>query len=143
VSSLFVVCCLIACSCSHFSALLFVCLLVSCRVRITALIDATYALWTICKYYLIQPVKAVIGNKSGAGSSHSTHTLPSPGGGRASGGHGARSAPSLKLDMQLIAPNRGGKLTLLPPPHPTTGYEGWQIEQYVSVISASVLRCCH
>lgn len=75
------------------------------RVRILTLIDCTYALWNVFKYSLTPPIQAIVGGKESKTSS---------------------ANPKLE-ESTLDSPH--------PPPvtpHPTSGYEGFTMEQYVS-----------
>ena len=88
------------------------------RCRLNALIDVTYALWNIFRYCIIPPPKpttappAVKSPKGYQSPLLSFHT--------------AGSTMSLNSPMKLPEDRSMTK------PHPVTGYEGFQLELYVS-----------
>ena len=96
------------------------CALIECRSRLTALIDVTYAMWTIFRYCIIPPMKSA------------APTLKSP--------NERAKSPLMSLHSMGSTLSLGSSPIKLPEdksqtkPHPITGYEGFQIEQFVSNI---------
>ena len=76
------------------------------RTRILSLIDCAYALWSVFRYHITPPVQAVVGGRE------SKNIIAKP-----------------NVEEAFV-------LSAHPPPvspHPLNGYEGFTMEQYVSL----------